>query len=382
MFAPSSTYQSSVVHRDLKPSNILGTDDGQAKLLTSIAKLMDERLMGPVETVTRTEFRALTPEYAAPEQVRGEPVTTATDVYALGAVLYEMLTGRRPYQIARRTAAEIEQVAKARVVKDFLVDLFQVADPAESRGREITAENLLARGVYGPRHPEYASRLKDRGVVLKDLGDLPDAESLLTRALTIQRDALGPKTVEVAETMGELANVVSDAGQYARAESLYRGTLAIDVKRYGPRHLRVAEDLSNLMVLYGGDDMGQHDRSDSAGRAALAIRLQLLDPEHPAVLTNIGDLAVNLADAGRYAEAESLEREVLAGYRRLHPNGHTDVGWALHSVGRPDPGGAFPGPGAEAPLEALVQPLPTRSFHRRLHRRVVARVGGHRLAVL
>jgi eukaryotic-like serine/threonine-protein kinase len=95
--AVQHAHQNLVVHRDIKPSNILVTADGTPKLLDfGIARLVEED--GDDGLRTRTGMRILTPEYAAPEQLRGERVTTATDVYALGAVLYELLAGWRPLE--------------------------------------------------------------------------------------------------------------------------------------------------------------------------------------------------------------------------------------------------------------------------------------------
>ncbi|GAB5535212.1 MAG: hypothetical protein Rubg2KO_14610 [Rubricoccaceae bacterium] len=96
-----------IVHRDLKPSNILVTASGTVKLLDfGVARLIEEAEEGR----TRTAFGALTPSYAAPEQIQGEPATTATDVYALGVLLYELLTGSRPYDVHGMTPRDIEQV--------------------------------------------------------------------------------------------------------------------------------------------------------------------------------------------------------------------------------------------------------------------------------
>lgn len=102
-------HQNLVIHRDLKPSNILVEEGGTVKLLDfGIAKLMEDN--DDTAGLTHTGMRMMTPRYAAPEQVRGEPVTTVTDVYALGVILYELLTGHGPYALQGRTPGDIERV--------------------------------------------------------------------------------------------------------------------------------------------------------------------------------------------------------------------------------------------------------------------------------
>jgi eukaryotic-like serine/threonine-protein kinase len=122
--AVQHAHQNLVVHRDLKPSNILVTAGGQPKLLDfGISKLLDEESGGGLTT---TMVAPLTPDYASPEQVRGDPITTASDVYGLGVVLFELLTGERPLAVTSRDPREI-----ARVVCDQL----PVAPSAAVTGR-------------------------------------------------------------------------------------------------------------------------------------------------------------------------------------------------------------------------------------------------------
>ncbi|MEK7722979.1 MAG: protein kinase [Acidobacteriota bacterium] len=102
--AVSFAHQNLVIHRDLKPSNILITKDEKAKLLDfGIAKVLKPQ----EENQTATQNFAFTPEYASPEQVRGEKLTTMTDIYSLGVILYELLTGSRPYQTESKNISEI-----------------------------------------------------------------------------------------------------------------------------------------------------------------------------------------------------------------------------------------------------------------------------------
>ena len=96
-----------IAHRDLKPSNILVTSEERVKLLDfGIAKLLDGEAHGGATQMTRVGACMATPAYAAPEQLAGEPITVAVDLYALGVILHELLTGQRPFRDNRKTAAE------------------------------------------------------------------------------------------------------------------------------------------------------------------------------------------------------------------------------------------------------------------------------------
>jgi serine/threonine-protein kinase len=172
--AVSHAHANLIVHRDLKPSNILVTPQEEVRLLDfGIAKLLDTVEMSPEQT--GTGLRVFTLHYAAPEQIRGEPITTMTDVYALGVVLYELLTGRRPYELKRRTDAEWEEAILG-------------ADPVRPSQAVLRAgddEDPPSRSTVPPRRVARMLAGDLDNIVLKALAKRPEQRYPSVEALAL-----------------------------------------------------------------------------------------------------------------------------------------------------------------------------------------------------
>ena len=147
--AVAHAHQYSIIHRDLKPANIMVDTDGVPKLVDfGIAKLLDQQYGDKERSLTQTGQLIMTPEYASPEQANGEPVGMASDVYSLGIVLYELLTGQRPYEV--RSSSHYESV---RIINEIIPPkpshAARTTTVGTSDGRERSDSRTITKALRG-----------------------------------------------------------------------------------------------------------------------------------------------------------------------------------------------------------------------------------------
>ncbi|MGQ0723549.1 MAG: tetratricopeptide repeat protein [Candidatus Eiseniibacteriota bacterium] len=345
-----------VVHRDLKPGNILVTRDGTPKLLDfGIAKLLDDGrgFTRGAEARTRTGHRVMTPGYAAPEQVRGEPVTTATDVYALGVVLYELLTGQRPYAPADDTPGALERaICETDPPKPSTVVTRPGPAAAPPSDGETTTTPERAGSARRARPAQLRRKLSGDldNICLMALRKEPERRYGSAQQLVedIERYRVGRPVVARADTPGyrvrkflrrNRAGVSAAAGAFAVVVALvayYTAQLARERDR-----ARLEADKAKSVATFLTGLFEVADPSESQGETITARELlrrgaekidgDLADqPEVRAQMMDVvGDVYHSL---GLYAEADSLLERALEIRSGLHVKDHDDLATTLQHL--------------------------------------------------
>ena len=493
-------HQNLVVHRDLKPSNILVNTAGEPFLLDfGIAKLLDATTLVGQES-TATEWRAATPSYSSPEQLRGEPITTASDVYSLGVLLYRLLTGDVPFgpDAARWLVAKIEdepitppsrsfdaarlvedqrtarrrlrgdldsivskalrpeptlryasaeqlgedldrfldgravharpgtfvyratkavrrnkkatamavgvfllclafglsmslqaqalacardraqaQRDRAEGVSEFLVDMFRISHPKDSKVSSVSSKKLLdfaTKRIFNETADKpmiKADLLETVGRVYHSFGHTEEAGALLRVAYGLRIDLLGETSAETAENLRFLAMVAQDEGRFQEAldlvrrardvhrqtdtsgellaadllleaqifaivdhsvaEGLFQEALTLFEQSVGVRSWQVAATLSGLGASLSV--LGKTSEAKTALSRSLDIFHSLFGLRHPYVISTMNSLTRVLLEQRRYEECEEMARATLWILQEAVPKSHKEIRVSLNQLG-------------------------------------------------
>jgi serine/threonine-protein kinase len=389
--AVQHAHQNLVIHRDLKPSNILVSSDGRVHLLDfGIAKLIDSAAAVSRPPLTRLESRMMTPEYASPEQVRGESLGTTSDIYSLGVLLYELLCGRAPYRLTTRSPLE---VATAVCEQDPLppsvrasrghdsADQQAAEAAASSRGTSVDGLTRLLDGdldgiVLMAMRKEPARRYASADMLRQDidryLAGLPvlaHRGSRRYRAWKFLRrhrvEAAAAAVVlaalvtglSVAVVQGRRASRERDRAEQALAESTVVTNFLMELFQTGDPGETPLAQLTALDLLRRGAERADELSSQPLVRARLldvvgqmSFQLGRLDEaqrrlEQAVALRRApGNTPVDLASSlihlarvhrtrNEYERARALVNEALDLRRRALPADHPDTAEALYELG-------------------------------------------------
>jgi len=356
-----------VIHRDLKPSNILVKNDGSVRLLDfGIAKHVDA--VDSTEDNTRTSARLMTPAYAAPEQIRGDRVGVHTDVYSLGVILYQFLSGRLPFDLSNQSPAQAEAMLTERepekpsAIATRNSRATGAAQPAFSAGKNSWADlDVLCLTAM---HKDPERRYRSVEALIRDVDHFLKAQPLEARPDTLpyrlgkfmrrNRNSVAAAALAFIAIVGLVIfytvrltrarnAALAEAARTQRVQHFMQGLFQGGDEAAGP-----ADDLRVVTLLDRGaqlartldadppvqadlyqtlatsyQQIGKYDQADALYRSALEKRKSLYGSDSAQVAETLVSLALLRRDQGNLKEAEDFSREGLAMTKRhlmaIHP---------------------------------------------------------------
>jgi serine/threonine protein kinase len=378
--AVAHAHASLIVHRDIKPSNVLVSRDGQVKLLDfGIAKLLEgEGSDGSATLLTREVGSALTPEFAAPEQITGVPITTGTDVYSLGVLLYLLLTGQHPAgpgphsaaglvkaivdtepprasevagssaagssapddrgatpeKLRRQLQGDLDTIVAKALKKNPNERYASVTALAYDINRYLRSEPISARpDTFAYRTAKFVRR--NRATValasLALLAVLAGITGTLLQARTArkQRDLAIRERDRASRVASFMTDVfkLSDPGETAAKDVTAREALDKASKDIDSGLAKDPELRAQMMQVMGNayTNLGQYRQAEALLRRAVELTRTTAGPSAAETLSLMDSLGGALAEQGSFAEAEKLQRQVLETQRRVLGPDHPDT---------------------------------------------------------
>jgi serine/threonine-protein kinase len=354
--AVQHAHQNLIVHRDLKPGNILVTESGQVKLLDfGIARVLDPSQQGETPLTQTQRARPMTLAYASPEQVRGEIVTTASDVYAMGIILYKLLAGRHPHRLPFTSPTDAERVICEEQPAPPSVALRQVEEETVAAG---------SRSTHEAARSDHSSQASVRRLIRQISGDL---DTIVMMALRKEPERRYTSVSQFAEDIhrylvGLPVSAQKDTLRYRASRFVSRNRVAVGValafatmlvalvgislrfavtsaaqSRAVTREAETTEQVSSFLVdlfktadpVEGFGDTVRVRTILDRGAGYIDEALQGQPEIRARLMSVLGRVYGNL---GLHDEALGLQQEAVDVQRRLHGDSHLDVAEALHQL--------------------------------------------------
>src|SRR5688572_22373654 len=344
-------HQNLIVHRDLKPSNILITPEGVPKLLDfGIAKLLDTRHSAQTLTVTHAEYRVMTPAHASPEQVRGDVITTASDIYVLGVLLYELLCGRRPFQLLGASLLEMERIIceqeaptpsemvarTARESPELLTDIVASRSTTQARLQKFLRgeiDSIIGMAMRKDAERRYSSAEQLAADLERHLDGKPVLASKDTWLYRTRKFVGGHKLAVAAS-----ATAIVTLAAFATITFVQSKRIAYERDIATAERTRAEQVSSFLVELFELSDPSRSRGNQVTARELLDVgarRVQLGLADQPetraTLLSTIGRVYNSL---GLHADSVTLLEDALAARIRIHGERHPKVATALTDLGR------------------------------------------------